>query len=433
VYPILFQIPNTGGMSVGAMALEILLGVGAALVWLWASTQKREDWWVGIFSTATLLIAGHFIASRFLGPRVPIHTFGVVVVIGFLLGVWYMTKQATKDKGLEIESRHIFDFGMWLLLSGIVGARLLYVFLNYDEYTADKTAVFAIWQGGLVWYGSMIVGIPVAIFLMRRYKMPVAKTTDLAAAAMLLALGVGRWACLCMGDDYGRPTDLPWGIRFWDGESLIVQGAPELRGVNVHPTQLYMSVNALWLFFIVEVIRRRARYAGTALGSMLILYAVTRGLIIEPFRGDFVERNPSYQNHAAAGIKLKTDGVAFAAERNTVVRDANGVMGKLLADVTVDAETPEATVAAMTDEPWEGRFGGNNGWKPGFEDLPTGVTAIATFSRRYNSHLPAPPGYLSTSQTIGFFILLAGIGVLFVARKMKLPGIGPDAPPESDE
>ncbi|MEE8106247.1 MAG: prolipoprotein diacylglyceryl transferase, partial [Planctomycetota bacterium] len=326
----------------------------------------------------------------------------------------------------------VFDLGMWLLLSGIVGARLLYVLLNYGEYADTPSTMFAIWQGGLVWYGGMILALPVGLFLMRRYKMPIAKTTDLAACGMLLALGIGRWACLCMGDDYGSPTDLPWGIRFWSPDSLIVQGAPDLRGVKVHPTQLYMSVNALWLFFIVEVIRRKARYAGTALAWMLILYAVTRGLVIEPFRGDFVERNPSYKNHAAAGIKLSTDGVAFRAERNAVVQDANGVSGKLLADVAIDAETPEATVPAMTDEAWKGTFTGHAGWKPTIEQLPAGVTAVPTFSRRYNSHLPAPPDYVSTSQTIGIFILLFGVGVLLVSRRMKLPGVGPDAPDQTE-
>ncbi len=419
MFPILFHIPNAWSMmSTGVLAAEIFAGVAAGLLWLWASVAKRSGWWVGVASTATFLVAGHLVLSWLIDHEGPItiYTFGVIVVIGFLLAAWYAARQAVP---LGIQPSRVLDYGMWILLSGIAGARLLYVFLNQGEFIAEKGKVLKLWEGGLVWYGGVMMALPVGLYALRRFKMPVLRMVDITATVTLLGLGIGRWACFCMADDYGRPTDLPWGVRFTDPNALV---AEKLRGVALHPTQLYMSVNALWLFFFAEWIRRRARYAGTALGCMLILYAVTRALVIEPFRGDFVERNPSYAAHKAAEFSIRKgeETPALELKRETVVTDVEtGATGQLLSDVSLPAGLAQVAVHAISDMP----FANDASWNPTVvAGLPPEVSVRHVVTVPYDSHLPAPPGYVSTSQWIGLLILALGVGVLVLARKLEEPG-----------
>ena len=83
-------------MSTGVLVAEIFVGVAGGLLWLWASVAKRSGWWVGVASTATFLVAGHLVLSWLIDHEGPItiYTFGVIVVIGFLLAAWYAARQA---------------------------------------------------------------------------------------------------------------------------------------------------------------------------------------------------------------------------------------------------------------------------------------------------------------------------------------------------
>jgi hypothetical protein len=199
--------------------------------------------------------------------------------------------------------------------------------------------------------------------------------------------------------------------------------------VALHPTQLYMSVTCLWIFFALEWIRRRARFAGQAFGGMLVLYAVTRGLLIEPFRGDFVERNPGYGKHAAVSVRLeKGEGSpALLLERGTAVRDAAGRTGRLLSDVELPAGPASGSAWAISDEPASrtrrGLFDAVPDWDVNRVDgAPAGVEVSAGPARAYHSDLPVPPGYVSTSQWISVFVVMAGIAILVIARRANVPG-----------
>ena len=90
--------------------------------------------------------------------------------------------------------------------------------------------------------------------------------------------------------------------RYGESVAGVMATIEGLRGQLLHPTQMYMSLMCLWIFFFVEWTRRRARYAGQAMAVMLIAYAVGRAVLIEPFRGDFVERNPGYGKHLAVAL-----------------------------------------------------------------------------------------------------------------------------------
>jgi hypothetical protein len=255
------------------------------------------------------------------------------------------------------------------------------------------------------------------------YKLPVLAVCDACAVALMLALGIGRWACLLAGDDYGKPTDLWLGIRFYNPRSLVVVGAPELQGVALHPTQLYMSVNALWLFFILEWVRRRSRHAGQTLAAMLVLYAATRSFLIEPFRGDFVERNPGYGKHVAARIEVERgpEGPALTIPRGAAV-SGGGRTGRLLEDIVLapgersafgwaisDAPAPKDEIPALRRE--------MRPWPIDKAQGATDATVRTVKTRLYRSDLPQPPGYVSTSQWISIGVAVAGALLFLLARR----------------
>ncbi|MHC4133612.1 MAG: prolipoprotein diacylglyceryl transferase [Planctomycetota bacterium] len=433
MFPILRKIPNISTMAGEIVVLEVVVGAVCLLCWIALKLRNSSGWAISVFSTGAILVGLHLLLSTVMETDLPItiYSFGVVVILAFLAGVYFLTRQTAR---LHLPTHKVFDWGFWLLVTGIVGSRFLFAFLNYDLFRDDKLLIFKIWHGGLVWYGGLIPAVAVGVWLLRRYKLPVLHVTDACAVALMLALGIGRWACLMAGDDYGARTDAWLGIRFYHRECLI---PGELRGELLHPTQLYMSLNALWLFFILEAIRRRARFAGQAFAWMLILYAVTRFVVIEPFRGDFVERNPGWGKHVAVAITVEKDkdSAPVRLERGATVTGADGRTGRLLEDLDLDAGQARGTVWALSDKPAEPvapesplfREAGRTGEPPRWaiataQGLGSEARIQSAGQRWYHSDLPPPPGYVSTSQWISLLVVAAGIGILLVARRLNEPG-----------
>lgn len=438
MFPVLFAIPNAWTMMSGvALGIEIAVGAACLFGWLLCMAKGLKGWVPAALNMGAFLVGLHLVLSYVMAERLPggelaaepitIFTFGVVIIIAFFVASAYMLRQT---RPLGIEDKKVFDWAFWMLVVGIIGSRLLYAFLNYDHFSQHKTEIFKIWHGGLVWYGGLIPAGIVAIWLMRKYKLPMGHVADVGAAAVMLALGIGRWACLLAGDDYGRPTDGWWGIRFYHEQSLVPEA---LRGRLLHPTQMYMSVMCLWIFFCVELIRRRARYAGQAIAWMLILYAVGRGALIEPVRGDFVERNPGYGKHLAVALIIDkpAGSPAVSLKRGAKVSSKAGRTGVLLSDFDLAEGAAKGFVFAMSDEPAKkqtgGFFAGAPSWRVDrVEGLPEGVEFMIDVRMRrtpwYGSDLPVPPGYVSTSQWISIFIIGAGILILVVSRRLRVPG-----------
>ncbi len=447
MFPVLLEIPNAWTLSFGALFAEIAVGLGCAVTWLALHLRKRRDVLAAFLNTAAVLVLLHLLLSWFMKteegyPPITIYSFGVIIILGFLGGARYMV--GVTDR-LGLERKRIFDWAFWMLVVGIAGARLLYAFLKYDEFTANKFEVLRIWNGGLVWYGGLIPSALVGVWLLRRWKMPVLHVCDIGCAAVMLALGLGRWACFLAGDDYGQPTDGAWGIRFYNERALVPE---QLRGRLLEPTQLYMSVMCLWLFLLIHWIRRRARFAGQAFAWMIIAYAVGRGLFIEPIRGDFVERNPGYRRHVVAeiGVLQKKGETAPVLERGDIVEGAITqagktiqIRGRVLGDLELD-DKGYGTVYAMSDDEHKPaapqgllgrRLARSGGPAPGWT-----VTAIrhegdgkglaAEFrtvnTQWYSSYMPKPVGYFSTSQWFSVVLVVIGVLMLWGFKKLGSPG-----------
>ncbi len=178
-----------------------------------------------------------------LGP-LQVTGYGIMMMVGFLVGGWLIA--------LELERRRLnrdyaSDIVFAALIGGVIGAKLWYVVL-----TKDPGALFS--RGGLVWYGGFLGGVVAVLANGWRLGVPARWTIQITAPALAAAYAIGRVGCFLVGDDYGGPTDLPWGVAFPQGlppstaGNLAAFGVSVPAGVDpstvlaVHPTQLYETL-----------------------------------------------------------------------------------------------------------------------------------------------------------------------------------------------
>ena len=211
-----------------------------------------------------------------LGP-LSIHTYGFFVAMGFIAGILLAKSEA---KRLGEDPERIMDLSFYLLVAAIVGSRLLYIFINPKIFLSDILESFRIWNGGLVFYGGFIAALIIGLSYLKIKKMPLWRTTDIAALSLPLGQFFGRLGCFSAGCCYGKVCDLPWAVTFTNPDTLAPIGIP------IHPTQLYHAISNLSIFVFLWFFRRRKKYNGQLFWLYILLYAVTRSFI-EIFRGDF--------------------------------------------------------------------------------------------------------------------------------------------------
>jgi phosphatidylglycerol:prolipoprotein diacylglycerol transferase len=211
-----------------------------------------------------------------LGP-LTIHTYGVMLALGVLLGLAALRRNARRI-GLDPDAAQ--GEALWLVVAGLAGARLAFILLEPGPLWYGLKHFFFIWQGGLVFYGGLLAAGAVAWWRARRRGWGLANLADLLAPSLALGQALGRVGCFFSGDSFGKPWDGPWAVVFNDAHSL----AP--RGVPLHPTQLYIAGALLALFVLLAWLLPRRRFAG----QVVLLYGLLHGLarlLIEPLRGDW--------------------------------------------------------------------------------------------------------------------------------------------------
>ena len=210
-----------------------------------------------------------------------IYSYGVLLAAAYLLGLQFALMRA-RSRGLP--SQRVMDLGIWIIISALVGAKLLLLIVDFDQFTSNPRDLLSLARSGGVFYGGLIAAVVVALVYLRRYQMPLWTTTDVFAPGIALGHVVGRLGCLLAGCCFGKPTSLPWGITFNDPAALANVGTP--LGVPLHPTQLYEAgAEALILGFLLLFERRGRPFPGRTFWSYLLLYGVSR-FIVEFYRGD---------------------------------------------------------------------------------------------------------------------------------------------------
>jgi phosphatidylglycerol:prolipoprotein diacylglycerol transferase len=211
----------------------------------------------------------------------PINTYGVFLALAFLCAILVTVKLATRD-GLPRE--RIYDLCLWMLLGGLVGSKILMLFTE-PEYRSDPLQLISLdfLRSGGVFYGGLIGAVLVGYLLMKRYRLPWWKTADACAPGIAIGSFFGRQGCFAAGCCWGKPTDLPWGVKFTELGHEIT-GVP--IDAHLHPTQLYESFAMLLVFVVLLWLHKRKRFDGQVVLFYGLLYSVVR------FSIEFVRDDP---------------------------------------------------------------------------------------------------------------------------------------------
>jgi len=201
----------------------------------------------------------------------PIHlrSYGVMLAVAFLVGTWIATREARR---LHLDEDRIVTVILVALVSGVLGARLLYVLEHVDEFRREWGSVFALWQGGLTLYGGVVAGTLGGLLTARRLGLPMWMVADALTPSVALGTMFGRIGCFLNGCCYGRPTRLPWGVVFPPDSYAGV----EFGSAHLHPSQLYAAFAGLVLFLIFWGLRTRTRVPGVLFWTFLAVFAVLR-------------------------------------------------------------------------------------------------------------------------------------------------------------
>jgi len=206
-----------------------------------------------------------------------ITSFGVLVAVGALVGIGVFQRELRRA-GLPESG---VDAAIAGVLGGLLGAKLLWT----AEHTGQEPLANLLFsRGGMSWFGGLLGGVGAGVLMLRRRGVPV--MAGLAAASPGLAIGhaIGRIGCFLVGDDYGRPTDLPWGVAF-------PKGLPP-TDIPVHPTQLYEMALLLPITWLLIHWRRNGVADRVVVGRYLVMVGVVRFAIEfirvnEPVLGSF--------------------------------------------------------------------------------------------------------------------------------------------------
>lgn len=275
--------------------------------------------------------------------HVTLKSYGLMMVIGFLVAV-YLIRRLSRN--ITPDPQLITNAALYSLIGGVVGARMFYVIHYFEHFKENPVSVFAIWQGGLELLGGVLLAITIIFFYLLYHKLPVRHYLDILAIGLMLALAFGRIGCFLNGCCFGKPTELPWAVRFpYNSIAYLSQINPDLernrpapqlilpreeylsfidrdgnwhpkpyedlteqqkidvtkgqyRCLPVHPTQLYTSAGAAVLSLILYLFWRRSQNAGSSktaskifakpgstFALMFVLYGITR-FFIEFLRDD---------------------------------------------------------------------------------------------------------------------------------------------------
>ena len=212
---------------------------------------------------------------------IDIHWYSVLILIGIIIGVILLEKEA---KRFNYPKDLIFNICFWAIIIGIIGARLYYVLFNFSYYRYNLLEIFAIWNGGLAIHGGLIAGTLTVIFLARKHHLNFLKLIDMAAPSLILAQAIGRWGNFFNGEAHGIATTYT-NLKNLYVPEFIIDGM-NIGGIYYLPTFYFESLWCL-LGFIVLLIIRRMKYIkiGTTTCIYLMWYSLGR-FFIEAWRTD---------------------------------------------------------------------------------------------------------------------------------------------------
>lgn len=264
----------------------------------------------------------------------PIRSYGVMILIGFVTGLWLVRRRAASF-GIDVQK--VTDLSFYLLIAGILGARILFILQELPHYSKHLDEVFSLKFEGLTSFGGLIGGAAFAVVWGIRNKVKLSYLTDLLAPGFMLAHVFGRVGCFLNGCCYGGVCDaqLPWATHF-----------PDAPGLH-HPAQLYDSLMNLVGVGLILLYERRGFRPGQGVGMFFILHGLTR-FIYEFWRAgtdDQVRQGLASSTYWGSLPITQAQGVALAFV-------ALGIVFWLLGQrIRVTTEAPEMYTKANPPAP----------------------------------------------------------------------------------
>lgn len=203
---------------------------------------------------------------------VSIYAWGFALSLAILIGTVIAMRLA---RSVNIDSDVILDLVIVLVVGGVLGARLFYVFVYEPaRFLANPLEIFAIWRGGLVYYGALIGGFIAGSWYISKKKLPFWKLADLFSIPLALGYGIVRIGCFSNGCCYGKETESWVGVVF-----PFLNGIESLEHLTRYPTQLFSSALGFGLFGLLLFLWKRKRFDGQLFLLFLILYSIGRAII----------------------------------------------------------------------------------------------------------------------------------------------------------
>lgn len=218
-----------------------------------------------------------------------IHSWGVMLAVSVLFGIWFSSRRAERRM---LVPEHVSNMAIYAVLGGIVGARLYYVVLHFEEFRDNLSSIINPFEGevfglgGLVLYGGLIGAIGASFFYFRRKRICFLEYADVIAPSAGLGIFLTRIGCFLNGCCYGRPTESPIGVHF---PSCSAAGAFQhsiasslnvaVSDVKLLPSQLYMSLGGLIIALVLLAAGKKRRFQGFEFYLLVVLYTVDRFII----------------------------------------------------------------------------------------------------------------------------------------------------------
>lgn len=214
--------------------------------------------------------------------NISVRWYSFLILVGIILAIFLAEKEAKKFK---YDKDFIFDLAFWIIIFGIIGARLYYVIFNFELYKNDLLGIFKVWNGGLAIHGGIIVGLITLLVYCKIKGVKPLRVTDIAVPSLIIAQAIGRWGNFFNGEAHGPVTTLA-NLKELFIPQFIIDGM-NIGGVYYHPTFLYESLWCVLGFIILLIVRKF--YKSLKCGQLTCIYLMWYGagrLVIESLRTD---------------------------------------------------------------------------------------------------------------------------------------------------
>ncbi|MGE5532082.1 MAG: prolipoprotein diacylglyceryl transferase [Bacteroidota bacterium] len=255
-----------------ALPVIFIVLYGIMLAWQWADWRYGEGkkldgtrFAITAIPAALLSLLAMWAVNK-VAP-VEIKAWGTMLVVAFTAGTLYIARYGDRK---VIAPAETVDMALYALIGAVIGSRVIFVALDWGTYAGHPLKLFNVWEGGLSFHGGLLGALLAGLLFAHRRHKNFWALTDEAAPGIALGYSFARVGCFLNGCCHGHACNLPWAMRFPNGE---------LPNQLVHPTQLYAIVMSMTIFFILIKLRGKFPRPGHLFATYLALYSVGRFLL----------------------------------------------------------------------------------------------------------------------------------------------------------